>query len=230
MLRAYVLDFKGNWDEHLPLIEFAYNNSYPSSIGMAPYEALYGINCRSPICWYEVGERRMLGPDLVQQTSEKVDLIREHLRTAQSRHKSYADKRRKMLEFEIGDHMFLKISPTKGINRFEKWNKLKPRFIGPFEILVRIGKVAYRLALPPRLSGVHNVFHVSMLRKYTCHPSHVVEYEPIQFNEDLSYEERPIRIMGRKEHTLRNKVILLVKVMWYHPNRALATWESEDEI
>lgn len=109
MLRASVLDFKGNWDEYLPLIEFVYNNSYQSSIGMAPYEALYGRNCRSPICWYEVGERRMLGLDLVLQTSKKVDLIRECLRMTQSHQKSYADKRRKMLEFEVRDHVFLKI-------------------------------------------------------------------------------------------------------------------------
>jgi hypothetical protein len=140
---------KGNWDDHLPLIEFAYNNSYHSSIQMAPYEALYGRKCRSPICWEEVGERKLLGPELVQMSTEKIKLIREWLKTAQSRQKSYADRRRRDLEFHIGDFVFLKVSPFSGVKRFEKKGKLSPRFVGPFEILEMIGTVAYRIALPP---------------------------------------------------------------------------------
>ena len=143
----------------MPLVEFAYNNSYQASIQMAPY----GRPCRSPLCWTEVGESSITGPDLIRDTSEKVSLIRQRLLTAQSRQKSYADVRRRPLEFEVGDHVFLKVKPKRGVVRFGKRGKLSPRFIGPFEILERVGTVAYRLALPPSMSGVHEVFHVSML-------------------------------------------------------------------
>ena len=180
MLRAYVLDYKGSWEEHLPLMEFAYNNSYQASIQMASYEALYGRPCRSPLCWTEVGESSLTGPDLIRDTSEKVSLIRQRLLMAQTRQKSYADVRRRPLEFEVGDHVFLKVRPKRGVVRFDKRGKLSPRFIGPFEILERVGTVAYRLALPPSMSGVHEVFHVSMLRKYALDPAHVVDWGHIE--------------------------------------------------
>ena len=163
MLRACVLDHKGNWEEHLPLVEFTYNNNYQTSIQMAPYEALYGRPCRSPLCWTEVGESSITGPDLIRDTFEKVSLIRQHLLMAQSWKKSYADVRRRPLEFEFGDHVFLKVMPKWRVVKFGKHRKLSPRFIGPFEMLERVGTVAYRLALPPSMSGVHEVFHVSML-------------------------------------------------------------------
>ncbi|KAL0534796.1 hypothetical protein IC582_029090 [Cucumis melo] len=139
-------------------------SSYQATIGMAPFEALYGKCCRSPICWGEVGEQRLMGPELVQSTNEAIQKIRSRMHTAQSRQKSYADVRRKDLEFEVGDKVFLKVAPMRGVLRFERRGKLSPRFVGPFEILERIGPVAYRLALPPSLSTVHDVFHVSMLR------------------------------------------------------------------
>ena len=175
MLRACVLDHKGSWENHFPLVEFAYNNSYQASIQMAPYEALYGRPCRSPLCWTEVRESSITGPDLIRDTSEKVSLIRQRLLMAQNRHKRYADVRRRPLEFEVGDHFFLKVMPNRGVVRFDKRGKLSQRFIGSFEILERVGTVAYRLALPPSMSGVHEVFHVSMLRKYTPDPAHVVD-------------------------------------------------------
>ena len=134
MLRACVRDHKGSWEEHLPLVEFAYNNSYRASIQMAPYEALYGRPCRSPICGTEVGESSITGPDLIRD-SEKVSLIRQLLLMAQSRQKSYADVQRRPLEFEVGDHVFLKVMPKRGVVRFGKRGKLSARFIGPFEIL-----------------------------------------------------------------------------------------------
>ncbi|KAM5551108.1 hypothetical protein ABKV19_026106, partial [Rosa sericea] len=126
MLRACVLDFKGSWEDHLPLVEFAYNNSYHSSIGMAPYEALYGRPCRTPICWAEVGDREFLGPEIVQETTEKIYIIRDRIRTAQSRQKRYVDLKRRPVEFEEGDHVFLKVSPMKGVVRFGKKGKLAP--------------------------------------------------------------------------------------------------------
>ena len=176
MLRACVLDLKGSWEEHLPLVEFAYNNSYQASIQMVPYEALYGRPCQSPICWTKVGESSITGPDLIRGTLKKVGMIRKHLLTAQSRQKSYADVRRQPLEFETGDHVFLKVMPKRGVIRFGKRGKLSPRYIGPFDVLERVGVVAYRLALSPSLSTVHEVFHVSMLRKYTPDPTHIVDW------------------------------------------------------
>ena len=142
---------------------------------MAPYETLYGRPCRLPLCWIEVEESSIPDPDLIRDTSEKVSLIRQRLLTAQSQQKNYADVRRRPLEFEVGDHVFLKVMPKRGVVRFGKRRKLSSRFIGPFEILERVGVVAYRLALPPSMSGVHEVFHVSILRKYTSNPSHVVD-------------------------------------------------------
>ncbi|XP_049373445.1 uncharacterized protein LOC125838428 [Solanum verrucosum] len=136
MLRACVIDFKGNWKDHLPLIEFAYNNNYHSSIQMAPYEALYGRRCRSPIGWFEVGEAGLIGPDLVHQAMEKVKVIQERLKMAQSRQKSYTDVRRRALEFEIDDWVYLKVSPVKGVMRFGKKGKLSPRYIGPYRICI----------------------------------------------------------------------------------------------
>ena len=162
MLRACVMDFQTLWDRYLPLIEFSYNNSYHSSIGMAPYEALYGRKCRSPIHWDEVGERKLLGPELIQQTMEAIDKIRRRMKIAQSRQKSYAGTRRKDLEFKAGDKFFLQVSSIKGVMRFGRKGKLSPRFIGPFQILKKIGTVAYEVALPPSLSGIHAVIHVSM--------------------------------------------------------------------
>ncbi|KAL0556899.1 hypothetical protein IC582_005416 [Cucumis melo] len=209
MLRACALEFPGSWDSHLHLMEFAYNNSYQATIGMAPFEALYGRCCRSPVCWGE---------------------IRSRMHTAQSRQKSYADVRRKDLEFEVGDKVFLKVAPMKGVLRFERRGKLSPRFVGPFEILERIGPVAYRLALPPSLSTVHNVFHVSMLRKYVPDPSHVVDYEPLEIDENLSYVEQPVEVLAREVKTLRNKEIPLVKVLWRNHRVEEATWEREDDM
>ncbi|KAL0544441.1 hypothetical protein IC582_019556 [Cucumis melo] len=230
MLRACALEFPGSWDSHLHLMEFAYNNSYQATIGMAPFEALYGKCCRSPVCWDEVGEQRLMGPELVQSTNEAIQKIRSRMHTAQSRQKSYADVRRKDLEFEVGDKVFLKVAPMRGVLRFEKRGKLSPRFVGPFEILERIGPVAYRLALPPSLTTAHDVFHVSMLRKYVPDPSHVVDYEPLEIDENLSYTEQPVEILAREVKTLRNKEIPLVKVLWRNHRVEEATWEREDDM
>nr|CAN77179.1 hypothetical protein VITISV_006672 [Vitis vinifera] len=227
LLRACILDLQGNWDDHLPLVEFAYNNSFQASIGMLPFEALYGRKCRSPICWNDVGERKLLGPELVQLIVEKVALIKERLKAAQSRHKSYANHRRRDLEFEVGDHVFLKVSPMKSVMRFGRKEKLSPRFVGSFEILERVGTLAYKVALPPSLSKIHNVFHVSTLRKYIYNPSHVVELEPIQISEDLTYEEVPVQIVDVMDKVLRHVVVKLVKVQWSnHSIPREATWEG----
>ncbi|XP_042444054.1 uncharacterized protein LOC122029180 [Zingiber officinale] len=197
---------------------------------MAPFEALYGRACRSPILWDKVGERQLLGPQSVQQDAELVRTIRQRLLTAQSRQKSYADRRRRMLEFAVGDHVFLRVSPIKGVKRFGLKGKLAPRFIGPFQNLERIGAVAYRLALPPALAGVHNVFHVSMLRKYVPDPTHVLKDLIVPLQSDATYEEFPVRILDRKEHRLSNKCLRLVKIGWQHHSDQEATWEREEDM
>ena len=153
MLRACVLTFADTWDQCLPLAEFSYNNSYQESIKMAPFEALYGRRCRTPLNWSEPGEREFFGVDLVKDMEEKVKQIQENMKIAQSRQKSYADKRRRPLKFQIGDFVYLKVSPTKGVTRFGVKGKLAPRYIGPFEILDRCGKVAYKLSLPDHQIG-----------------------------------------------------------------------------
>ena len=135
---------------------------------------------------------------MVQESSEKIQLIQQRLKAAQDRQKSYADNRRKDLAFEIGEHVFLKVSPTKGVIRFGKQGKLQPRFIGPFEILNQVGDVAYRLALPPSMVAIHPVFHVSMLRKYVHDPTHVISYEYLKLQPNLSFQERPVKILDKK--------------------------------
>ena len=180
---------------------------------MAPYEALYGRQCRSPLCWNEVGESSITGPDLIRDTSEKVGLIRQPLLTDQSRQRSYADVRRQPLEFEVGDHVFLKVMPKRGVVRFGKRGKLSPRFIGPFEILERIGTVAYRLALSPSMSGFHEVFHISMLRKYTPNPAPVVDWGQIEVDTDGTFEEGPVCILDSRDQVLRRKTVRLVRVL-----------------
>ena len=211
-------------------MEFAYNNSYHSSIEMAPYEALYGRKCRSSLCWEEVGQRKLLGPKIIQMIFEKINLIYKRLQTAQSRQKSYYDNSRRKVEFEVGDMIFLKVAPMKGVMRFQKKGKLSPRFVGPFKILKHIGKVAYELALPPTILGVHNVFHVSLLRKYIPDHSHVLNYEPLKIKDNLTYEEVPIQILDRKDQVLLTKTISLGKVLWKNHTVEEASWEREDEM
>ena len=165
MLRACVLDFGGSWDTYLPLAEFSYNNSHHSSIGMPPFELLYGRRCRTPICWGEVGQRVMGSTEIVLQTTEQIQRVRQRLLTAQSRQKSYADRRRSELEFQVGDYVLLKVSPWKGVIRFRKRGKLGPRYIGPFRVIARVGRVAYRLELPEELGQIHDTFHMPQLQK-----------------------------------------------------------------
>ncbi|KAG8494020.1 hypothetical protein CXB51_011389 [Gossypium anomalum] len=151
MLRACIIDFESGWECYLPLAEFVYNNSYQSSIQMTPYEALYGRRCRSPVCWMELNERKVVGPELIQETENIVKKIREWLKAAFDRQKSYTDLKRRDIEYSVGDKVFLKVSHWKKILRFGRKGKLSPRYIRPYEVIERIEPVAYRLALPPEL-------------------------------------------------------------------------------
>ncbi|WMV50362.1 hypothetical protein MTR67_043747, partial [Solanum verrucosum] len=193
MLRTCVIDFKGNWDNHLPLIEFAYNNSHHSSIGMAPFGALYGRICRSLVGWFEVGEIALICLELVYEAIEK-------------------------------------ISPMKGVMRFGKKGKLSPRFVGPYQILKRIRKVAYELELPTELAPVHPVFHVSILKKCIGDPVSIIPLEGLGVDESLSYEEISVEILDRQVKRLRNKEVASVKVLWRNHLVEGSTWEAEADM
>nr|GEV73606.1 retrotransposon protein, putative, Ty3-gypsy subclass [Tanacetum cinerariifolium] len=214
MLRACVIDFGGSWDVHLPLAEFSYNNSYHSSIRYSPFEALYGRKCRSPVLWAEIGESNLIGPELIQETTDKVVLIKEKLKAARDRQKSYADNRCKSLEFEVGDKVMLKVSPWKGVIRFGKKDKLAPRYVGPFEILERIGPVAYRLRLPKELSGVQDTFHVSNLKKCLLDASLHVLLDEIKIDKAIRFVEELVEIIDHEVERLKHSRISLVKVRW----------------
>ncbi|XP_070054054.1 uncharacterized protein [Nicotiana tomentosiformis] len=194
------------------ILQEAHSSRYQSGIQMVPYEALYVMRCRSLMGWFEPGEARLLGTDLVQDALEKVKLIQDQLRTIQSRHKSYADRKVRDVGFIVGERVLLWVLPMKGVIRFGMKGKLSPRYIGPFEILKRIGEIAYKLALPTNQAAVHPVFHVSMHRKYHGDPYHVLDFSSVQLDKDLSYGEESMAILDRQVQKLRSENIALVKV------------------
>ncbi|GKC27397.1 reverse transcriptase domain-containing protein [Tanacetum coccineum] len=230
MLRAYVIDFGKGWDKHLPLIEFSYNNSYHASNKAAPFEALYGRKCRSPVCWAEVGDVQLTGPEIIHETTKKIVQIRQRLQAARDRQRSYANVRRKPLEFQVGNRVMLKVSPHKGIFRFGKQGKLNPRYIGLFKILERIGPVAYKLELTKELSNVHNTFHVSNLKKCLSDESLIIPMKELQLDDKLNFVEEPVEIMDREIKQLKRSRIPIVKVRWNSKKGPEFTWEHEDEI
>jgi len=190
---------------------------------MAPFEALYGQRCRTSLCWYESGESALLGPEVLQETTEKVKMIREKMKASQSRQKSYHDKRRKDIEFQVGDHVFLRVNPVTGVGHALMCRKLTPRFVGPFEIVEKVGVVVYRIALPPSLSNLHDVFHVFQLRKYVYDASHVIQVDNLEVRDNLTVETWPVRIEDHKVKRLRGKEVVLVKVIWVRPTGENAT-------
>jgi hypothetical protein len=228
MLRACVLEFPQKWDECLSLAEFSYNNSYQASIKMAPFEALYGRQCRTPLNWSEPGERWFFRPNMVKETEEKVQRIIHQLKKAQARQKNYADKRRRPLVFQVNDHVYLKVSPMKGVNCFGVKGKLAPRYIGPFLILERYGPVAYRLQLLETLSAVHNVFHVSQLKKCLRVPDRTIDVVDVVLEPDLTYSEHPIRVLDQKDRITRKRTLKFYKVQWNQHTKDEATWETQD--
>ncbi|GJT38015.1 putative reverse transcriptase domain-containing protein [Tanacetum coccineum] len=209
--------------------EFSYNNSYHASIKAAPFEALYGRKCRSPVCWTEVGEAQILGPELIQETTEKIIQIKQRMQAARDRQKSYADLKRKPMEFQVGDKVMLKVSPWKGVVRFGKRGKLNPRYVGPFKVIERVGEVAYKLELPEELSRVHNTFHVSNLKK--CHADEplAVPLDGLHLDDKLHFVEEPVEIVGREVKRLKRSRIPLVKVRWNSKRGPEFTWEREDQ-
>ncbi|GJV78336.1 putative reverse transcriptase domain-containing protein [Tanacetum coccineum] len=230
MLRACVIDFGGSWDVHLPLAEFSYKNSYHSSIRCASFEALYGSKCRSLVLWIEIGRGSLIILELVLETTDKVVLIKEKLKSTRDRQKSYADKRCKMLEFEVGDRVLLRVLPWKGVVHFGKKSKLAPRYVGPFEILERIGLVAYRLRLPEELNNVHDTFHVSNLKKCLADANLHVLLDEIKVDKTLRFVEEPVEIMDQEIKKLKCRNIALVKARWNSKRGPEFTREQEDEM
>ncbi|KAJ9561679.1 LOW QUALITY PROTEIN: hypothetical protein OSB04_006839 [Centaurea solstitialis] len=211
----------------LPIKETYSIDKLAQLIQCAPYEALYGRKSRSPLNWLEVGENRLFRPDVVQETTDKIKMVQEKLKVARDRQKSYADNRRKPLEFQVGDKVLLKVSPWKGLIRFGKKGKLNPRFVGPFKVVERIRPVANRLDLPIELSSIHDTFHVSNLKKCLSEETVVLPLEEIQIDEQLRASEEPIEILDREIKQLRRSRIPIVKVRWNSMHGPEFTWERE---
>src|ERR1041384_8201705 len=228
MLRDCVISFGKSWEKSLPFAEFAYNNNFQSSLGMAPFEFLYGRKCRTPLNWSETGERQFFGPDMIQEAEEKVRIIREQLKTAQSREKSYYDRHHRPESYELDEKAYLWVTPLKGTHRFGNKGKLAPCYIGPFRILAKRGKVAYQLELPPHLSQVHDVFHVPQLRHCFKDPICEVDHETLDLQENHSYREYSVCILDEAERTTRRQKIKFLKVQWSNHSEKEATWERED--
>ncbi|XP_055822192.1 uncharacterized protein LOC129890725 [Solanum dulcamara] len=197
---------------------------------MAPFEALYGRGCRSPIEWFEVGKVKPLGVDLVRDAQDKVRRIKAKLLAAQSRQKEYVDRKVRDMTFEADEQALLKVSPIKGVMRFGKKGKLSPRCIGQFKILDCVRPIAYRLALPPNLSGVHSVFHVSMLKKYHGDDDYIIKWDSVLLSKELQYEEELVVILDRDVRKLRTKEINMVKVQWKHHSVDETTWETDKDM
>jgi hypothetical protein len=228
MLHACVLTDGSKWDKHLPLAEFSYNNSYQESIKMSPFEALYGRPCRTPLSWSESSERVIFGPDIVTEAEEKVNQIQANILAAQSRQKSYANKRRNPLKFEVGDHIYFRVSPMKGVRRFGIKGKLAPRYIGSYPIIDKYEPTSYQVELPTRLSGVHNVFHVSQLKRCLKPPTDVIVEDTIPLEPDLTYTAYLIKILDQQDGVTRNKTTRFYRVQWNDHFEDEATWEHEE--
>ncbi|GKA06846.1 putative reverse transcriptase domain-containing protein [Tanacetum coccineum] len=201
MLRACVMDFGGSWDTHLPLIEFSYNNSYHTSIKCAPFEALYGRKCRSPVIWTEVGESQLIGPEIVQETTEKIVQIKERLKTARVAGKAMLIRGVNLLNSRLETDCYLRYLHGR------EWYDL----------------------LPQELSCVHNTFHVSNLKKCLAEPDVQVPLDEIEINENLRFVKEPIEIVERDVKKLKRRRIPLVKVRWNSRQGAEYTWEHEDQ-
>ncbi|GJU87676.1 putative reverse transcriptase domain-containing protein [Tanacetum coccineum] len=214
MLRACVIDFGKGWEKHLPLVEFSYNNSYHASIKEAPFEALYGRKCRSPVCWAKVGDVQLAGPEIIHETTEKIVQIRQCLQATRDRQRSYANIRRNPLEFQVGNRVMLKVSPRKGVIRFGKRGKLNPRTFEPVKSLNRCPQWQIKLELAEELSNVHNTFHVSNLKKCLSNESLVIPMKELRLDDKLNFMEEQVEIMDREVKQLRQTRIPIVKVRW----------------
>ncbi|GKC76330.1 putative reverse transcriptase domain-containing protein, partial [Tanacetum coccineum] len=185
---------------------------YHTSINAAPFEVIYGRKCRSPVCWAEVEDTQLTGPEIIHEKTEKIIQIKQRIQAAHDRQKSYADVRRKPLEFQVGDKVMLKVSPWKGVIRFGKRGKLNPRYIGPFKVLAKVRTIAYRLELPQQLSRVHSTFHVSNLKKCLSDEPLAIQLDEIHIDDKLYFVEEPVEVMDREVKRLKQRRIPIMKV------------------
>ncbi|GJU56362.1 putative reverse transcriptase domain-containing protein [Tanacetum coccineum] len=204
-----IISDRDGWDRHLPLVEFSYKNSYHTSIKAAPFEAMYGRKCRSPICWAE---------------------IKKCIQAARDRKNSLADRNRKPMEFQVGDMVMLKVSPWKGVIRFGKRGKLNPCYIRPFKVIAKVGTVPYRLKLPDQLSRVHSTFHVSNLKKCYADEPLAISLDEIQIDDKLNFIKEPVKIMDHEVKKLKQSRIPIVKVRRNSRRGPKFTWEREDQM
>ncbi|WVZ76241.1 hypothetical protein U9M48_024230 [Paspalum notatum var. saurae] len=225
MLRGCALQYGTSWDKCLPYAEFSYNNSYQASLKNTVRQEV-----QNAVVLESDREKHVFGPDIIQDAEQQLRIVQENLRVAQSRQRSYVDVRRRDLSFKVDDHVYLKLSPMRGIRRFNMKGKLAPRYIGPFKIPKKKGEVAYRQELPSSLSGVHDVFHVFQLKKCLRVPKEQAPLEGLEVQEDLTYTEHPVKILHTSERTTGNTRIKMCPVQWSHHTEAEATWEREDEL
>jgi hypothetical protein len=213
MLQACIIHFDKSWDKCIALAKFSYNNSYQASLKMAPFEALYGRRCRTPLNYSQVGE-----------AEERVKVIKENLKAVRMRQKSYHDKGKAIREYQVGEKVYLRVSPTKGVQRFGVKGKLAPRYIGPYKIMEICGPVAYRISLAEWFAVVHNVFHVSQLRKCAHEPEmRVINEANAWIQPDLSLVEHPIWILDAKERKTWRKSVTMYEILRSHHSEEEAT-------
>jgi transposase InsO family protein len=230
MLRMYVMDQHKCWEEFFPLVEFAYNNNYQSTIKMAPFEFLYGRPCQTSLSWDRLEDRVLVGPEVIQEMEEQMQSIRQRIKEAQDRQKSYVDAHHVDHSYEVGDRVFLWVKPHKSSIKLGKGAKLSPRFVGPFKVVEKKGPMAYRLALPDSLRRMHDVFHVSVLRHYISDPSHVIDMSSLQVSDEGALMVEPIHILDHRIRQLRRRIVDQVKVQWDNYSPHSATWEDAYEM
>eukprot|EP00253_Pinus_taeda_P011854 PITA_11854 len=229
MLRAYVMLKPGQWEEYLHLVEFAYNNGYHTSTQLSPFEVLYGRKCHTPSSWGGPEDKLSLGPEMLKDMEDMVKRVRANLKAAQDRQKSFADRKRRFTEYKVGDHVFVRIQTRRSTLQWSGCAKLAPRYFGRFQNLARVGPVAYQLALPSHIR-IHNVFHVSVLKKYVYDPKHVIRWQDVRVESEGKVLVEPQSILDRREVRLRKRVITQVKVLWQHYGPEEATWQDEELI
>jgi hypothetical protein len=230
MLLSCAFAYDTDWESSLPIAKFSYNNSFQASLRMAPFEALYGRKCRTLLAWSEVGEQTLFGPAIIEVVEEKVEKVSENVRITQSHQKSYADKRRE-LTFAVRERVYLKVSPLRGTKRFLVNGKLAPRYVGPYQITKRIESLAYQLALPETMAGVHPMFHVSQLKKsLNIVEAKQVPMELLDLQDTLEYAEYLEKILDREVKETRRTTIPFCKVLWSNHTEREATWEKEADL
>jgi hypothetical protein len=214
MLTAYVLEHQGSWDKNLHWVVFCYNNSYQESLKTATFKVLYGHRCRTLLNWIEPREKVIFGPNLAEEAKVTVHRMQDNLKVVKSRQQTYANKRRQPLEFEVGNHVYLRVLLMKAMKRFGVKEKLAPHCIGPFHILKKCGTMAYKLDLPPSLARVHDIFHVLQFKKCLKAPMDVMLPKVIPLEADLSYPDHPIQVFDQKDRVTRHKIIKFFKIQW----------------